>query len=92
MATRQIMLWVFLVLSALILASCSGATFTERYEQTPLVAKSSMRQKTVGEGRSTFTFNWRGERFICEKRSDGKFYIIGKETSPALLVPQNRSK
>jgi glycerol uptake facilitator-like aquaporin len=76
-------LWLLLVFMVFALASCSGMTITEKFDKTPATASSSYSAKTKGEGRSTFSFTYRGEKFIVIKGSDGKYYVIGKDLSDA---------
>lgn len=84
---KTLALWLLLIFLAVSLVSCSGMTITEKFDKTPASAKSSATSKTTGEGRSTFMFSYRGEKFICIKGSDGKFYVVGKASPSSPSMP-----
>jgi hypothetical protein len=75
-----IALLILVVVLSILVAGCgSAATFTEKYEQTPAMAKSTLSSHDVSQGISTYNFTFRGEKWIVVKGNDAKFHVIGKE-------------
>jgi len=60
---------ILIIFILAILPGCfSSGTVVEDYQKTPQSARS------VGEGRRTYSFFYKGKSYILEKGSDGRFY------------------
>ena len=66
---------ISMILLAVCLAGCgSSGTITEDYSGPGVHAKS------IGEGKTTFNFNYKGKGYIAVLGEDGKYHAVTGET------------
>jgi hypothetical protein len=70
-------LTAIIFLTVLLTVGCfSGATFQERYQQTPAKAESSYQNKEQSQGSHLFQFTYKDRKWVAVRLPNGKYQVI----------------